>query len=59
MADGMQSLSTAEGFPDKLAVRPQRQNYADKRTAFTSMPKDRLIIVPVSEWMRRRCNSHS
>ncbi len=39
-------------FPTSWLCDRSRQNYADKRTAFTSMPKDRLIIVPVSEWMK-------
>lgn len=37
----------ASYFADRSAL-----NYTDKKTAFTSMPKDRLTIVPVSEWIK-------
>ena len=33
-------------------VDRSRQNYLDKKEAFTSMPQDRLVIVPVSNWIR-------
>lgn len=39
-------------FPASLFLDRSRQNYADKKTAFTSMPKDKLIIVPVSNWIK-------
>lgn len=38
-------------FPRSLFVDRSRQNYNDKRAAFTSMPKDQLTIVPVSDWI--------
>lgn len=39
-------------FPASLLFDRSAQNYADKRLAFTSMPRDRFTIVPVSEWIR-------
>lgn len=39
-------------FPASLLRDRSRKNYEDKRKAFTSMPKDRLMIVPVSEWIK-------
>ena len=39
-------------FPASLWHDRSEKNYEDKRKAFTSMPKDRLIIVPVSEWIK-------
>lgn len=38
-------------FPRSLFVDRSRQNYRDKCAAFTSMPQDRLTIVPVSDWI--------
>lgn len=40
------------GFPASFIVDRSRRNFEDKKTAFTSMPKDKLVIVPVSEWIR-------
>lgn len=39
-------------FPASLWYDRSGKNYEDKRKAFTSMPKDRLVIVPVSEWIQ-------
>lgn len=39
-------------FPRSLWVDRSRRNYEDKRRAFTSIPRDRLTIVPVSDWIR-------
>ena len=39
-------------FPRSLVVDRSRRNFIDKRKYFTSIPKDRMVIVPVSEWMR-------
>lgn len=39
-------------FPASFIVDRSRRNFEDKKTAFTSMPKDKLVIVPVSEWIR-------
>ncbi len=39
-------------FPKSFVIDRSRQNYIDKRNYFTSIPKDRMIIVPVSNWMR-------
>lgn len=40
-------------FPRSLVIDRSRRNFIDKRHCFTSLPKERLTIVPVSEWMRR------
>lgn len=39
-------------FPASLLIDRSARNYNDKKTAFTSMPKDKLTIVPVSEWIK-------
>lgn len=38
-------------FPRSLFVDRSRQNFKDKRAAFTSIPKDMMTIVPVSDWI--------
>jgi len=40
-------------FPRSLLFDRSRLNFIDKMNSFTSIPKDRLTIVTVSEWMRR------
>ncbi len=39
-------------FPASLLMDRSARNYADKKAAFTSMPKDKFVIVPVSDWIR-------
>lgn len=39
-------------FPASLIFDRSAQNFLDKKKAFTSMPKDLLTIVPVSQWIR-------
>ncbi len=39
-------------FPASLLFDRSARNYTDKKAAFTSMPKDKLIIVPVSNWIK-------
>lgn len=39
-------------FPASFIVDRSRRNFEDKKAAFTSMPKNKLVIVPVSEWIR-------
>ena len=39
-------------FPTSLFCDRSRRNFEDKKAAFTSMPLDRMIIVPVSGWIR-------
>lgn len=39
-------------FPASLLFDRSARNYTDKKSAFTSMPKDKLIIVPVSNWIK-------
>lgn len=39
-------------FPASLLRDRSAKNYADKKTAFTSVPKNRLVIVPVSDWIK-------
>lgn len=38
-------------FPASLFIDRSRRNYEDKKAAFTSMPVDKLTIVPVSDWI--------
>lgn len=38
-------------FPKSLFVDRSRQNFKDKRAAFTSLSKEQLTIVPVSDWI--------
>lgn len=40
-------------FPASWLLDRSARNWEDKKKAFTSMPKDRLTIVPVSDWIRR------
>lgn len=39
-------------FPASWWIDSSRQNYMSKKNAFTSMPHNRLTIVPVSEWIK-------
>lgn len=39
-------------FPRSLLIDRSRRNFIDKQRCFTSIPNDRMVIVPVSEWMR-------
>lgn len=39
-------------FPTSFFCDRSARNYEDKKAAFTSMPLDRMTIVPVSEWIR-------
>lgn len=39
-------------FPRSIIIDRSRRNFADKRRSFTSVPPERMVIVPVSEWMR-------
>ena len=39
-------------FPTSWLADRSARNFRDKREAFTSVAKDRMVIVPVSEWMR-------
>ena len=39
-------------FPASMWLDRSHQNYLDKKAAFTSMPRERFTIVPVSEWIR-------
>lgn len=45
-------------FPRSLFIDRSRKNFIDKKLSFTSIPKERMVIVPVSEWMRNEM-SHS
>ena len=40
-------------FPASWLMDRSARNWEDKKKAFTSMPKNRLTIVPVSDWIRR------
>lgn len=50
--DGCHDCPQRGQFPTSLWRDRSKKNYEDKRKAFTSMPKDRLVIVPVSEWIK-------
>lgn len=39
-------------FPKSLMFDRSASNFIDKRNAFTSVPYDNMVIVPVSDWMR-------
>ena len=39
-------------FPASLFFDRSAWNYADKQAAFASMPQDKLVIVPVSNWIK-------
>lgn len=39
-------------FPASILFDRSKQNFKDKKDAFTSMPVDKLTIVPVSEWIK-------
>lgn len=39
-------------FPASWWTDRSARNYADKKEAFTSIPRDRLTVVPVSEWIK-------
>lgn len=39
-------------FPKSLWADRSRRNWEDKKRSFTSMPRDRFVIVPVSGWIR-------
>lgn len=49
---GCENCFQKDKFPTSWWSDRSRQNYADKKKAFTSMPKERLTIVPVSEWIK-------
>lgn len=38
-------------FPTSVVFDRSRRNYMDKSEAFNSMPKDKFLIIPVSEWI--------
>lgn len=39
-------------FPTSWLFDRSHWNFLDKKAAFTSIPKDRLTIIPVSEWIK-------
>lgn len=39
-------------FPRSLVIDRSHRNFIDKRKYFTSIPQDRMTIVPVSDWIR-------
>lgn len=42
-----------KAFPASFVFDRSRRNYVDKQAAFTSIPQEMLIIVPVSQWIKR------
>ena len=49
---GCQHCPQKNKFPTSWLFDRSARNYADKKAAFTSMPKDRLVLVPVSDWIK-------
>ncbi len=41
-----------KSFPTSWWIDRSRENYRDKKAAFTSLPQDRFTIVPVSHWIK-------
>lgn len=41
-----------KAFPSSLLIDRSRRNWLDKKKAFTSLCKDRMTVVAVSEWMK-------
>lgn len=39
-------------FPASFFMDRSKRNYEDKKAAFTSVPYDKMIFVPVSEWIK-------
>ena len=39
-------------FPKSMVCDRSARNFIDKKKAFTSMPRENMVIVPVSQWMR-------
>lgn len=39
-------------FPTSWLADRSARNFRDKKMAFTSIPRERMVIVPVSEWIR-------
>ena len=39
-------------FPTSWFTDRSRKNFSDKMASFTSIPKERMTIVPVSEWIK-------
>ncbi|HIT82895.1 MAG TPA: glycosyltransferase [Candidatus Avibacteroides faecavium] len=40
-------------FPASLLFDRSERNFVDKRNTFTSMPKDKLVLVSVSDWIKK------
>lgn len=39
-------------FPTSLLIDRSKNNFQDKKKFFTSLPKDQLTLVPVSQWIK-------
>lgn len=50
--NGCGNCPQQRAFPTSWLVDRSARNYCDKKAAFTSMPKDKLTIVPVSQWIK-------
>ena len=50
--DGCHHCPQRRAFPASWWTDRSARNYADKKAAFTSMPRGKLVMVPVSGWMR-------
>lgn len=53
----MWQLSAAAEISCQLGSGQVGAEFLDKKAAFTSIPADRLTIVPVSEWIRGEMQS--
>ena len=49
--EGCGNCPQRKEFPKSLFFDRSRQNFLDKEKAFNSMPTDKFIIAPVSEWI--------
>lgn len=49
---GCRHCPQKEEFPTSWLFDRSERNFLDKKAAFTSLPKERLTIVPVSEWIK-------
>lgn len=50
--DGCGNCPQQREFPASWLVDRSARNFNDKRKAFTSVPRGRMVIAPVSEWIK-------
>lgn len=49
--NGCGNCPQKKDFPTSMFLDRSTQNFKDKSKAFNSVPKDRFVLVPVSEWI--------